>query len=53
LTSGTGPNLIVDETVFDDGVKDTLKGEKGVDWFFASEQDKVKDEKSYEELETL
>jgi hypothetical protein len=46
-------------TVFDDGVKDTLKGDKGLDWFFADldnqdgDDDKVKDKKNDEVLDLI
>ena len=42
LASGGGLNGVLvlnDTTVFDDGTKDTLRGKKGLDWFFANEDD--------------
>jgi hypothetical protein len=47
VSVGGGPAV----TVWDDGVKDTLQGQKGLDWFFADldgahgDDDKVKDDK--------
>ncbi len=46
-------------TVYDDGARDTLRGEKGRDWFFADldnedgDDDRVKDKKSYELLDLV
>ena len=40
-------------TVFDDGDKDTLRGQKGRDWHFAAVTDKLKDKKSNEALDVL
>jgi Ca2+-binding RTX toxin-like protein len=46
--------LVANDTVVDDGVKDTVKGDKGRDFFFAklggSDKDNVKDKKGNEEL---
>ena len=45
--------------MFDDGVKDTLKGDKSLDWFFADldkqdgDDDKVKDKKNDEVLDLI
>jgi hypothetical protein len=46
-------------TVFDDGAKDTLKGDAGRDWYFAdldgatADNDKIKDKKSDEQVEQI
>jgi hypothetical protein len=46
-------------TVFGDGVKDTVKGDKSLDWFFADldkqdgDEDKVKDKKNDEVLDLI
>jgi Ca2+-binding RTX toxin-like protein len=39
-----------DVTVFDDGVKDTLFGSAGRDWFWIGTNDKIKDRKSNEQV---
>jgi len=46
LRSGGGANgafVLDDTTVSDDGVKDTLFGNGGLDWFLFGDSDKVKD----------
>lgn len=55
LQTGVGPQQIAlktngpDATVFDDGDKDKLKGEKGRDWFLGDDDDDdIKDRKSDE-----
>jgi Ca2+-binding RTX toxin-like protein len=50
-----GVNAILDPgtSVFDDGDKDKMKGDKGLDLFFASLDDKVKDQESDEDLVAL
>jgi hypothetical protein len=62
ILGGTGSRLAasgVNRTVFDDGDKDDLKGEKGRDWFFAdlddldSDDDRLRDKKSDELVDNL
>ena len=63
LRAGTGPVLTgtgvklkttgTDRTVFDEGLKDTIKGDNGRDWFFASMGDNLKDKKSDETTDTI
>ncbi|MEM1067314.1 MAG: PKD domain-containing protein, partial [Planctomycetota bacterium] len=38
----------VNNTVFDDDAVDTLWGNGGIDWFFASEEDRVRDKRRWE-----
>lgn len=42
-----------DATVFDDGVKDNLKGDRGHDWFFASNDDDIRRLRSGDLLDEL
>jgi hypothetical protein len=43
LTAGVSGTMLTAATVSDDGVKDTLAGKKGADWFIVSATDKVSD----------
>jgi hypothetical protein len=43
LTNGVNGTLLTAASVSDDGVKDTLSGKKGADWFLVSATDKVSD----------
>jgi Ca2+-binding RTX toxin-like protein len=43
LTAGVNGTMLTAATVSDDGLKDTLSGKKGSDWFLASATDKVTD----------
>ncbi len=63
LRDGTGPVLAgtgvklrasgAERTVFNDGAKDKLKGDKGRDWFFANLADDSTDKKSEDLLDSL
>jgi len=37
-------------TVFDDGVRDKLRGGRGLDWFFATRPDKIHHHASAEQI---
>ena len=51
LRSGSGGLSKLDPTtVLDDGARDTLAGNQGLDWFFAGENDQVIDRGATEEL---
>ncbi len=53
LRTGTSPKLLPKVTVFDDGVQDIVKGEKGRDWFFAALDDILEDRDDDEEWDVL
>jgi RTX calcium-binding nonapeptide repeat (4 copies) len=51
LRSGVGGLPKLDSTtVIDDGVVDTLRGNKGLDWFFAGPNDRLRDRQPTEEM---
>ncbi len=51
LRNGTGGLPRLDATtVFDDGVADTLRGNQGLDWFFAGPDDELPDRLSTEQV---
>jgi uncharacterized repeat protein (TIGR01451 family) len=53
IRNGGGANgafVLDDTTVFDDGVRDTLIGSAGLDWFWIGLNDKIKDRKANEQV---
>ena len=42
--------MLDDTTVFDDGVRDTLIGSAGLDWFWIGFNDRIKDRKNNEQV---
>jgi Ca2+-binding RTX toxin-like protein len=50
-TAPLGIRLVVNQTIFDDGVADTIWGDSDLDWFFSEvKRDKVKDKVTSESL---
>ncbi len=53
IRNGGGANgafVLDDTTVFDDGVRDTLIGSAGLDWFWIGVNDRIKDRKANEQV---
>jgi uncharacterized repeat protein (TIGR01451 family) len=53
IRNGTGENgafVLDDTTVFDDGVRDTLIGSAGLDWFWIGSHDRIKDRARNEQV---